>query len=85
MPGNNLPQSPPYISIFGVAEECCMLSLLLAVPSCFNSFCHPYIQLDFYTCNITTIYTPEEQRAPRISNTHENTKHAIHVSQYQYE
>ena len=37
-----------YITIFsnplptswflGVAEDCCMLSILLAVPSCFNSF-----------------------------------------------
>ena len=25
-------------SFLGVAEDCCMLSILLAVPSCFNSF-----------------------------------------------
>ena len=24
----------------GIAEDCCMLSILLAVPSCFNSFWH---------------------------------------------
>ena len=36
----------------GVAEDCCMLSILPAVPSCFNTFWH-YILLhfnDFYTC-----------------------------------
>ena len=27
----------------GVAEDCCMLSILLAVPSCFNSFWHSVI------------------------------------------
>ena len=42
----------------GVAEDCCMLSILLAVPSCFNSFWHGVIPTsyfifnDFYTCNI---------------------------------
>ena len=40
----------------GVAEDCCMLSILLAVPSCFNSFWHGVIPTsyfifnDFYTC-----------------------------------
>ena len=39
-----------------VAEDCCMLSILLAVPSCFNSFWHGVIPTsyfifnDFYTC-----------------------------------
>ena len=34
-----------HLWFLGVAEDCCMLSILLAVPSCFNSFlarCHPY-------------------------------------------
>ena len=41
----------------GVAEVCCMLSILLAVPSCFNSFWHGVIPTsnfifnDFYTCS----------------------------------
>ena len=41
----------------GVAEDCCMLSILLAVPSCFNSFWHGVIPTsyfifnDFYTCS----------------------------------
>ena len=40
----------------GVAEDCCMLSLLLAVPSCTYSFWHGVIPTsyfifnDFYTC-----------------------------------
>ena len=42
----------------GVAEDCCMLSLLLAVPSCIYSFWHGVIPTsyfifnDFYTCSI---------------------------------
>ena len=42
----------------GVAEDCCMLSIHLAVPSCFNSFWHGVIPTsffifnDFYTCEI---------------------------------
>ena len=41
----------------GVAEDFCMLSILLAVPSCFNSFWHGVIPTsyfifnDFYTCS----------------------------------
>ena len=40
----------------GVAEDCCMLSIHLVVPSCFNSFWHGVIPTsffifnDFYTC-----------------------------------
>ena len=40
-----------------VAEDCYMLSILLAVPSCFNSFWHGVIPTsyfifnDFYTCS----------------------------------
>ena len=56
---NNLPQPPPYILFFGgVAEDCCMLSILLAVPSCIYSFWHGVIPTsyfifnDFYTCII---------------------------------
>ena len=53
---NNLPQPNPYIFVLGVAEDCCMLSLLLAVPSCIYSFWHGVIPTsyfifnDFYTC-----------------------------------
>ena len=42
----------------GVAEDCCILSLLLAVPSCIYSFWHGviptsyFIFYDFYTCSI---------------------------------
>ena len=48
-----------HLWFLGVAEDCCMLSILLAVPSCFNSFWHGVIPTsyfifnDFYTC----IYT----------------------------
>ena len=47
-----------HLWFFGVAEDCCMLSILLAVPSCFNSFWHGVIPTsyfifnDFYTCYI---------------------------------
>ena len=50
-----------HLWFLGVAEDCCMLSILLAVPSCFNSFWHGVIPTsyfifnDFYTCNITSI------------------------------
>ena len=46
-----------HLWFLGVAEDCCMLSILLAVPSCFNSFWHGVIPTsyfifnDFYTCN----------------------------------
>ena len=47
-----------HLWFLGVAEDCCMLSILLAVPSCFNSFWHGVIPTsyfifnDFYTCYI---------------------------------
>ena len=47
-----------HLWFLGVAEDCCMLSILLAVPSCFNSFWHGVIPTyyiifnDFYTCRI---------------------------------
>ena len=47
-----------HLWLLGVAEDCCMLSILLAVPSCFNSFWHGVIPTsyfifnDFYTCII---------------------------------
>ena len=49
-----------HLWFLGVAEDCCMLSILLAVPSCFNSFWHGVIPTsyfifnDFYTCNMCT-------------------------------
>ena len=45
-----------HLWFLGVAEDCCMLSILLSVPSCFNSFWHGVIPTsyfifnDFYTC-----------------------------------
>ena len=45
-----------HLWFLGVSEDCCMLSILLAVPSCFNSFWHGVIPTsyfifnDFYTC-----------------------------------
>ena len=48
-----------HLWFLGVAEDCCMLSILLAVPSCFNSFWHGVIPTsyfifnDFYTCTFT--------------------------------
>ena len=50
-----------HLWFLGVAKDCCMLSILLAVPSCFNSFWHGVIPTsyfifnDFYTCN-TYVY-----------------------------
>ena len=47
-----------HLWVLGVAEDCCMLSILLAVPSCFNSFWHGVIPTsyfifnDFYTCTL---------------------------------
>ena len=47
-----------HLWFWGVAEDCCMLSLLLAVPSCIYSFWHGVIPTsyfifnDFYTCSI---------------------------------
>ena len=48
----------PTSRFLGVAEDCCMLSILLAVPSCTYSFWHGVIPTsyfifnDFYTCII---------------------------------
>ena len=45
-----------HLWFWGVAEDCCMLSILLAVPSCIYSFWHGVIPTsyfifnDFYTC-----------------------------------
>ena len=50
-----------HLWFLGVAEDCCMLSILLAVPSCFNSFWHgviPTSYFDFYTCNSTITISP---------------------------
>ena len=50
-----------HLWFLGVAEDCCMLSILLAVPSCFNSFWHGVIPTsyfifnDFYTCICTSV------------------------------
>ena len=48
-----------HVVFLGVGEDCCMLSLLLAVPSCIYSFgtvssLHP--TSDFYTCTCTTVH-----------------------------
>ena len=50
-----------HLWFLGVAEDCCMLSILLAVPSCIYSFWHGVIPTsyfifnDFYTCNICSV------------------------------
>ena len=55
-----------HLWFLGVAEDCCMLSILLAVPSCFNSFWHGVIPTsyfifnDFYTC----VYSGEDTVKP---------------------
>ena len=47
-----------HLWLWGVAEDCCMLSILLAVPSCIYSFWYGIIPTsyfifnDFYTCII---------------------------------
>ena len=52
-------QSSPTSRVLGVAEDCYMLSILLAVPSCFNVFfgmmssLHPTSFL-MMTCSFTT-------------------------------
>ena len=53
-----------HLWFLGVAEDCYMLSILLTVPSCFNSFWHGVIPTsyfifnDFYTCNIYVCFMP---------------------------
>ena len=55
-----------HLWFLGVAEDCCMLSILLAVPSCFNSFWHGVIPTsyfifnDFYTCIYCRRGTPHK-------------------------
>ena len=49
---NNLPQPPPYISVFGVAEDCCMLSTIPCSGFLYLQFlarCHPYILFQIFT------------------------------------
>ena len=65
-----------HLWFLGVAEDCCMLSILLAVPSCFNSFWHGVIPTsyfifnDFYTCIHRVSYSgwafPPSKFLPRI-------------------
>ena len=46
---NYLPQPNPYTAwLLGVAEDCCMLSLLLAVASCIYSFWHGVIPTSYF-------------------------------------
>ena len=55
-----------HLWFLGVAEDCCMLSILLAVPSCFNSFWHGVIPTsyfifnDFYTCILLAVSMVQE-------------------------
>ena len=56
-----------HLWFLGVAEDCCMLSILLAVPSCFNSFWHGVIPTsyfifnDIYTCIINSHHINETE------------------------
>ena len=47
-----------HLWFLGVAEDCCMLSILLAVPSCFNSFWHGVIPTSYFIFNdfFTLVY-----------------------------
>ena len=59
---NNLPQSNPYILVFGGCGR--LLHALTPPRSAFLYLqflvqCHPYIQLHFYTCIIITNHTPK--------------------------
>ena len=40
----------------GVAEDCCMLSILLAVSSCFNSFWHGLIPTSYFIFIFTLVH-----------------------------
>ena len=40
-----------HLWFLGVAEDCCMLSILLPVPSCFNSFWHGVIPTSYVIFN----------------------------------
>ena len=40
-----------HLWFLGVAEDCCMLSILLAVPSCLNSFWHGVIPTSYFIFN----------------------------------
>ena len=40
-----------HLWFLGVAEDCCMLSILLAVPSCFNSFWRGVIPTFYFIVN----------------------------------
>ena len=40
----------------GVVEDCCMLSILLAVLFCFNSFWHSVIPTSFFIFNVFTLF-----------------------------
>ena len=44
-----------HLWFLGVAEDCCMLSILLAVPSCFNSFWHGVIPTSYFIFNDFTL------------------------------
>ena len=49
---NNLPQPPPYISVLGFTEDCCMLSTIpcsgFLYLQCLAQ-CHPYILFKIFT------------------------------------
>ena len=61
------PKTPRYRE--GFVEDCCMLSILLAVPSCFNSFWHsviPTSYCDFYTCFFSHMYGQDSRLASSV-------------------
>ena len=43
----------------GVAEDCCMLSILLAVLSCLNSFWHGVIPTSYFINDFYTHFFPK--------------------------
>ena len=48
-----------HLKFLGVAEDCCMLSLLLAVPSCIYSFWHGVIPTSYFIFNDFYMYIRE--------------------------
>ena len=53
-----------HLWFWGVAEDCCMLSLLLAVPSCIYSFWHGVIPTSYFIFTLVVLYMSLPQYIP---------------------
>ena len=49
-----------HLWFLGVAEDCCMLSILLAVPSCFNSFWHGVNPTSYFIFTLVYLNVPQK-------------------------